>query len=70
MRRVALTFETTPPASARRVEPGQAHGVAGERDAGLLHHALRQIGELLVRIAPVDPRQRRAAARARRGGSR
>ncbi len=46
-------------AAGQREPPkaGQTNGVARERRARLLHDALREIGELLVGISPVDPRQ-------------
>src|SRR5712692_418073 len=40
------------------IEPGETNGVASECDTGVLHHALREIRELFIRIPPVDPRQR------------
>ena len=48
------------------IEPGETHSVAGKRDTGLLHDALRQVRELFIRIAPLDPRQRPAHAMAGR----
>jgi len=58
--------------AARQGEPpmaGQPDGVAGKRHAGALDDALSQIGELLIRVPPVDLRQRasRAVPGTRRG---
>ena len=49
MRRAALMFETTPPASARRSRPVSRTASRARADAGAFDHALRQVGELLVR---------------------